>query len=349
VVNPDSENDSLGESFDGERLNVRQIAKIAGVSTATVSRVYRGIGQVSPEMRERVSQAIQQHGYRPSHFGTALANRRNGALGIVFPGLSGPYFGELIEGFDQAAIEAGVSVNILGAHVLRDAAHDLEAMAERVDGLAIHAGVVPRETVERLARHVPVVVIGGADDEGSVQVRSDHDEMRELVTHLIRDHGHRDLVFLGRPSDSPDIEARHAAYVRSMADAGIAAPPPILAGLTQTEGVLSAPIVLDMLRAHAVDAVVCANDELALGLMFALLGDGVKVPDDIAITGVDNVPIARLVRPGITTLERPLRELSGTAARLLLRLIAGEDVPRVTTLPSRVVRRSSCGCPAASD
>lgn len=335
---------------EGDRLNVRQIAELAGVSTATVSRVYRGIGQVSPEMRERVSRAIAEHGYRPSHFGTALANRRNGTLGIVFPGLSGPYFGELIEGFDRAAIAAGVSVNILGTHALRNTAADLEAMTERVDGLAVHAGVVDEETLRRLADLVPVVVIGGDPGgsgipDGALQVRSDHSHMRELVAHLIHDHGRTRLAFLGRPSDSPDIQSRYDNYAAALRDAGLEPAAPIHAWLAQADGVLAAPRILDLLRAGEIDGVVAANDELALGLMFALLSEGVTVGRDLALTGVDDVPMSSLVSPGLTTLARPLRDLSGIAADLLLDLIAGRPA-QSAVVPSQVIRRGSCGCPS---
>lgn len=335
---------------DDDRPSVRRIARIAGVSTATVSRVYRGVGQVSPQMRERVSLAIAEHGYRPNHFGAALANQRNGTLGIVFPGLSGPYFGELIEGFDRAAMEAGMSVTIFGAHTLDRAAVDLAALVERVDGLALHAGVVDDETVTRLAALAPLVVIGGDPDgrgvpENAVQVHSDHRRMRELVDHLIHDHGRRRAVFLGRPGDSPDIQARYDRYATALVEAGLTPEAPIEAWLAQSDGVLAAPAILQRIRAGSVDAVVCANDELALGLMFALLGEGVAIGREVSITGVDDVPMASLVSPGLTTLARPLRELSGRAAALLLELIDGRS-PRSTVLPSLIVRRSSCGCPS---
>ncbi|MEY9952436.1 LacI family DNA-binding transcriptional regulator [Leifsonia sp. EB34] len=337
---------------DGERLNVRQIAELAGVSTATVSRVYRGVGQVSPEMRKRVSEAIEQYGYRPSHFGSALRQRRNSTLGIVFPGLTGPYFGELIEGFDRAAIQAGVSVNIFSTHALRDSAADLEAMTERVDGLAVHAGVVEEQVLDRLAELVPIVVIGGNPagtdiPADALQVRSDHTQMHELVTHLIRDHGRTRLAFLGRPSDSPDIQSRYDQYAAALRDAGLEPREPIPAWLAQADGVLAAPGIIASLRAGELDGVVCANDELALGLMFAALGEGVAIGDELAITGVDDVPMAGLVTPGLTTLARPLQDLAGTAAELLLDLIAERRAESVV-VPSHVVRRGSCGCPAGT-
>lgn len=336
------------ETNGGERVNLRRIAELAGVSTATVSRVSRGIGQVSPEMRERVSRAIAQYGYRPDRFGAALANRRNGVLGIVFPGLSGPYFGELIEGFDQTAGGAGMSVTVFGAHSLDGADAALADLVERVDGLAVHAGVVDDDTLERVARLAPVVVIGGdigaaGIPESAVRVVSDHGRMHELVTHLVREHGRRHVVFLGRPSASPDILARYERYRAALIDAGLTPDVPIAAWLTQPDGVLAAPEILDRMRRDGVDAVVCANDELALGLMFALLADGVAIGRDIAVTGVDDVPLSSLVTPSLTTLARPLRALSGRAASLLLELIAGRPADSIV-LPSDVILRASCGC-----
>ncbi|AAT89963.1 LacI family transcriptional regulator [Leifsonia xyli subsp. xyli] len=332
----------------GERLNVRQIAELAGVSTATVSRVYRGVGQVSPAMRERVSRAIAEHGYRPSHFGAALANRRNGTLGIVFPGLSGPYFGELIEGFERAAIEAEGSVTIFSTHTLSGTTADLAGMVERVDGLAVHAGVVDDETLARLADLVPVVVIGGDSDgsgvpAGALQVRTDHDRMHDLVAHLVRDHGRRRIAFLGRPGDSPDIQSRYDRYESALLEAGLRPQEAIHVWLTQSDGVLAAPAILERVRSGEIDAAVCANDELALGLMFGALAEGMAIGEDVSITGVDDVPLSSLVTPGLTTLARPLRELSGRAAAVLLERIAGRPAESLV-LPSKLVRRASCGC-----
>jgi LacI family transcriptional regulator len=331
--------------MDNDRPGVREVAKLAGVSIATVSRVYRGVGQVSPATREKVSLAIAQSGYRPSHLGAALSNRKFDALGIVFPGLSGPYFGELIEGFDEVALESGSSVNILGAHRRQDTTAELEAMAERVDGIAVHAGVFSAEVIKKLSLRIPIVVIGGEDSEGAVQVRSDHSEMRSLVRHLLDVHGRTKLAFLGRPEDSPDIAARWHEFEQAHLDSGLAAPhPPIPAGLQQSDGAMAAPGILELMRTSGLNGVVCANDEGALGLIMALLGQGVRVPEDLAVTGVDDVPLAALVHPGLTTLHRPLRDMAATTARTLLALINGDEVPHTTIVPSRVVLRRSCGC-----
>lgn len=326
---------------------VREIARLAGVSTATVSRVYRGVGQVAPATRDRVRRAIEEHGYRPSPFGTGLATQRHDTLGLVLPGLAGPYFAALLDGFDDATAEAGLSVHVLGAHRRTATAHELDSLASRVDGVAVHAGVYGPEALARLADSVPLVVLGGQDGDGDVVVRSDHTAVADLVRHLVTDHDVRRIAFLGRPEDAPDVAERHELTVRACADLGVPLVATIPAGLQQSDGVLAAPQVLGLLGDDGLDAVVCTNDETALGLLVALLGHGVRVPEDLAITGVDDVPMAGLVRPALTTLARPLPDLAAITAHHLIAMVAGREVPAVTVLPSTVRRRASCGCPEA--
>lgn len=321
-------------------MNVRQIAKLAGVSIATVSRVYRGIGNVSPETRAKVQAAIEQYGYRPSHLGEALAMRRHGALGIIFPGLSGPYFAELIKGAERVAVQHRMSVHVVGTSIPHSEPEELLAVARRVDGLAIHGGTVGEELLNELTGQRPVVMIGADPHPGPVVVRSDHDAVRLLVRHLLEDHGLRRLIFVGLADHSPDLSARWEAFRTAHLELGLQPLDPVRSGVEQIDGVRA---VDEVLSSNA-EAAVCGNDETALGLMMAVLGRGLKVPDDLVITGVDDVPMSSLVQPGLTTVARPLDELGATATQRLLDLINGEDVPAETILPTRLVRRRSCGC-----
>jgi LacI family transcriptional regulator len=325
-----------------DRMSVREIAKLAGVSTATVSRVYRGVGSVSPKTRAKVQAAIEQYGYRPSHLGEALANRRHGALAVVFPGLSGPYFAELINGVESVAVPRQVSVHVIGTHLRREAPDELLDVARRVDGMAIHGGTVPKAVIKELAARHPVVMIGPDPHPAPVVVRTDHQAFRELVGHLLTDHGLRKLVFVGNPEGSPDLTARWEAFVDAHVERGLEPGRQYPTGLEQTHGVRAADDIL----AGGYDGAVCGNDETALGLMMAALGRGRRVPDDLVITGVDDVPMSSMVSPGLTTVARPLAELGATATRLLLDLINGAEVAPETVLASHLVRRASCGCHA---
>ncbi len=324
------------------RVTVRQVAALAGVSPATVSRVSRGSTQVDPELRERVLRVIEEQGYRPSHFGRALAERRHGALGLVFPGLSGPYFSELIQGFEAQALETGDSVLVLASHSRADTDATVIDLAGRVDGMAIHGGTVSDAALETVSRQVRVVVMAGEVGPAYAAVRVDNnDSVRDLTRHLLVDHGYRRLAFVGTPDGSPDVSVRWEAFLAAHRSARRTPPAePVRVGLQQSDGVIAAGKLLD--GGDAPDAVVCANDETALGLMIGALGRGFRVPHDLAITGFDDMPMASLVRPDLTTIRQPVRELATTTARLLAD--RSPEPAGAVLLPTKLVLRGSCGC-----
>lgn len=326
-----------------KRLTVREIAEIAQVSIATVSRVSRGIGQVSPETRERVLQVIEEHGYRPNQLGRALAEQRHGSVAIVFPGLAGPYFSELIQGFESEAMETGASVHIVGTHRREAADDDVLAMSARVDGIAVHGGTIRDETLRRLAAEVPVVVLAGQPLDGIPAVRADNTRVAELTRHLLVDHGYRRLAFVGNPDGSPDVTERWEAFKQGHREARVPAPKnPFKIGLQQSDGVIAAGELLDGRRRPG--AIVCANDETALGVLMGALGRGLRVPGDVAITGFDDVAMSSLVQPGLTTIRQPIRELGAVTARLLLSGLGGPGAVMDTVLATELVLRGSCGC-----
>ncbi len=323
------------------RVNVRRVAEIAGVSPATVSRVTRGTVPVSAELRDRVLRVIEEHGYKPSHFGRALAERRHGALGLVFPGLSGPYFSELIQGFEAEALKTGDSVLVLASHSRADTDATVIDLADRVDGMAIHGGTVSTEAIAKVADQIRVVVMAGESGPAQASVSVANDSMKALTRHLLVNHSYRRLAFVGTPDGSPDVTARWEAFLAAHKSARRKPPAePVRVGLQQSDGAIAAEQLLD--GGDRPDAVVCANDETALGLLLSALGRGLRVPQDIAITGFDDTPMTALVRPALTTIRQPIRELAATTARLLadpLGQPAGDIV-----LPTELILRGSCGC-----
>lgn len=328
-------------AMGNSRMTVREIARLAGVSVATVSRVSNGTGQVSPEMRERVLAAIKAHGYRPNRLGQALARSRHGAVGLVFPGLAGPYFSELIQGFESEAVQSRASVHILCTHLREDSEAQVVDMARNVDGMAILGGTVSDEVIREVASVVPVVVLAGDAPTGipAIQVRN-ADAMAELTGHLFTQHGLSRLAFVGNPDGSPDVSQRWQGFLAAHRAAGRTPPAePIRVGLQQHDGVLAAEQAFDG-RTRA-EAVVCANDETALGVLVGALGRGLRVPDDVLITGFDDYPMAALVSPPLTTVRQPVRELAAAAARAVLDPAA---TSAAAVLPTKLVIRRSCGC-----
>ncbi|ASW54974.1 LacI family DNA-binding transcriptional regulator [Plantactinospora sp. KBS50] len=362
--------------MSNSRVTVREIARLAGVSVATVSRVSNGTGQVSPEMRRRVLEAIEKHGYRPDHLGRALAARRHGALGLVFPGLSGPYFTELIQGFESEAMPSRSSVHILCTHLREDSDAQVLEMGRRVDGVAVVGGTISDGALGRLAQQTPVVVIAGEGPGDVPSVRAENTaSMAALTRHLLVDHQLRDLVFVGNPAGSPDVTRRWTGFLDAHRSLGLAPPAaPVPVGLQQADGVLAAERLFrpgtgtgtgtgsgsgagagaagGAAESGAAPArpggVVCANDETALGVLVGALGRGLRVPQDLVITGFDDAPMAGLVTPGLTTVRQPVRELAAEAARVLLAAAAEPGAPPAPDLllTTELVLRHSCGCPA---
>jgi LacI family transcriptional regulator len=325
---------------------LHQVAKLAGVSIATVSRVVRGVDQVSSETQRRVHEAIEQLGYRPSHLGQALVNRRHGAVGIVIPGLQGPYYPQLIHGFEEVAIERNLALLILGTHLLRGNDDQVLSLADRTDGLAITGGAIGEPLIERLAKSGKRVVLMAqhpAFDLPTVRV-DNYSSMLQLVRHLLIDHGYERLAFIGNITASPDPEDRWLGFLAAHREAGKTPPDgPLEVGMEETAGTFAANQLLS--SSNPPRAIVCANDELAMGVLSVAHSRGIRVPEDLAVTGFDDIPFASVTAPPLTTIRQPSRELGARAASILLDGSSDTGFPgNEIVLPTDLVIRASCGC-----
>lgn len=331
------------------RPTVRDIAAHAGVSVATVSRVTRDDPRVRAEMRARVQASIDALGYTPSALGLGLAYQRHNSLGVVLPGLGGPYFAELIRGVESVTARGGIAVNVLGTQLRPDATVAVQRLADRTDALVVQGMAVEEDPLVDLARSMPVVVVGG--DPGRLPtVRVDGAcATRELTAHLTDVHQHRRLRFVGVPDRSPDMTSRYHGFRQALAERGLEeAGSPLPAGFEAQHGAAAAR------RLHGLgelpDALVCANDELAFGMLATLPGLGHPVPTEVAVVGFDDNSLADLAAPRLTTVHQPTFDLGALAAELALpapRSSAGPFLPLEPddrVLPTRTVIRESCGC-----
>ncbi len=347
------------------------VAERSGVSIATVSRVYRNPDSVRAQTREKVMEAARELGYVPSGSARGLASRTTGVLGLCFPDYADPdaetaaaasdadddqavmlYSDQIIRGMERAARRHGYALLIAAS--LDGGPESLVAkVAGRVDGFAVLAQTVPTEDLEVISRRLPVVMLAGPreiDHMDHIVVANAEGE-RELTRHLIEDHGLRRLAFIGGEENSPDAQARFRGFQAGCRDAGLPVPsrPELRAGMmTQAEGALAAGALLDRSEGTGVErpeAMLFANDQMAVGALQALERRGVRVPDDIAVTGFDGIPLSRIVRPPLTTVRQPIRRLGEQAVELLVQRLADPSrAPVSLELPVSVTRRASCGC-----
>ncbi len=318
---------------------IRDVARHAGVSIATVSRVMRDSQTVRPDTRDRVIASARELEYTPSQLGRQLAERRYAANGIVFPDLSGPYYAEVVLGYEIVASELRRSVLILSTNGRDDAESAVRDMAGRCDGLVVLGRTVSDEVLEQLAGRGTRIVLVARPPIGEIDsVNADnHDSAVALADHLLAG-GARSICFVGDPESAPDVAERWEA-LRGQAAAGAATVELLRCDdLGETAGVAVAEQVLA--RDHLPDAIACANDELALGLLLRLRSAGIDVPGQVQVTGWDDVMAAGYA--GLTTVRQPMRELGATAARLLDDLITGNrPEPRHELLATELVLRGS--------
>lgn len=330
-------------ALDGERPTVYTVAERAGVSVATVSRVLQEPHLVREVTQAKVHSAINDLGYVPHGGARSLASRRHEAHGLVLPELGGPYYSELLMGYESVAAEAGHSVVLLLTQGKHDLVAQIRRMVGNIDGLVIvgEAGV-PEVGLDVLRGQIPLLTLSGAGGQGHESFTTQSRSSAEQLTRHLLNHGRRRLAFVGTPEQGPDIRERYEGFLA--AHDGHITMAPLAAELRERDGRRIADDIVA--KRLDIDAVVCANDELALALIDRLASHGVAVPQDIAVVGWDDVMSARYIRPALTTVAQPVRELGAAAATRMGELIAGATTTDVThALPTTVVIRQSCGCP----
>lgn len=329
----------------GDRpVTIYDVAALAKLSIATVSRVLQGTGPVSEKARVRVDAAAKELNYVPLRAARSLAVQRHEAHGLVLPDLAGPFYGDLLMGYERWAGEHGQSVIITVTHGRSDdAGRGLRDLAGRVDGIVIHGNALDLQAVRGLRRaKVPVVLLAHPPVTGCDSIRSESAGSARRLTSRLLTHGRRRLQFVGDPASSYDVSERYAGFTAAHEHLGLTAPKPEHVPLTEEAGADVAQRWLA--AADPADGLVCANDELALAAMAVLRRGGADVPGEVVVTGWDDVMAARYVTPGLTTVRQPMTELGRLAAQRLQERITGERTrARNDVLATQLVLRDSCG------
>ena len=354
-----------------ELVTLYDVARHAGVSIATVSRVLHGQGPVRENTRARVRSAIDELGYVPDGAAQSLARNRKDVIGLVavehmglkpdqydIESMSLLFYDAVIRGVELRIREKNwaLLINFLREEDMPSAMAQQEesvqsrllALSGKVDGLLIGEGILAPQTLAKLARRLPLVVVAGDTAQRAVDVVSadNWSGAHALVEHLVVDHGRRRLFHIGGPATAPDATERRLAMAAVIeANPGTA----LTGSFTGLFSVMSGREgTLAMLAAggELPDALVCANDQMAIGALRTLAERGIRVPDDIAVVGFDDIFPASLCEPPLTTVHQPIRKLAEVACDRLAERINDPTLrPKQELLPTELVLRSSCGCP----
>ena len=320
---------------------IRDVARRAQLSVATVSRALNGFENVSEQARERIAAAVAELGYVPHAGARSLSLARNNAIGVVLPDLHGEFFSEIVRGMDREASRRGYLLLLSNLHAGgAQAANALRAMRGRVDGLVVMAPHLGAEELSAaLPKGLPSILINTR--EGTRQHPAIHLDNAAGVCAVV-DHlaalGRKRLVHISGPGDNIDAQEREAAFVAAVAAHGLDGR--VVTGDFETE---SGEAAIEQLLAAGAefDAVFAANDNMAIGALEALRAAGKSVPGEIAVAGFDDIPLARHLE--ITTVRVRIAELGERALQRLVdgftnecggdELHAPELVIRLTTDP----------------
>lgn len=330
---------------NGRRPGMTDVARLAGVSHQTVSRVLNDNGSVRPETRERVLAAIAELGYRRNLSARALVTRRSGLIGIVASGSSRSGPAGTLGALEQAARAASYFVTVAIASEPQPGLHSVisDAFVEQgVEGVVVIAptpGVA--EIAQDLSGSVPVLVVSAWDPpDGVPTISVDQRAGARLAAQRLLDLGHTDVVHVSGPTDWYDAVARTEAWHATLLDAGVTPRPDLVGDWSSDRGYeLGRSLLKDLPT-----AVFAANDLTALGVLRAFAEAGVRVPQDVSVIGFDDLEGSGNFYPPLTTIKQDLRSLGAAALGALVEVIAGGGAP-TRRLPVELVERSSTAPP----
>ncbi len=325
------------------------VAREVGVSMMTVSRVINDKDDVSPATRQRVLEAIERLGYRPSGIARGLATHHTGTLGLVIPDVANPFFAEVARGVEQIAYAEGYNVFLCNTD--EDPERELDVLGsleeKRVDGIVLCSSRLDSVDLQLLVNANPAVVLinrrvdGGERSAAAVLV--DDVLGGQLTAGHLLSRGHRAIGFLSGPVESRSGQGRVEGYRQALVAHHIPYRPEWVAACAPVAHA-GAAAARQLLTAHRdLTALLCYNDLVAVGALRACAELGLRVPEDLAIVGFDDIPLAALVAPALTTCRVPRHELGTRAVELLLARIREETATEqeIVLVPELVVRASA--------
>jgi LacI family transcriptional regulator len=321
---------------------IRDVAHRAQVSVASVSRVLNHFESVSEETRARVTAAVDELGYVPHAGARSLSLARTGAIGVVLPNLHGEFFSEIVRGMDQLAARRGYLLLLSNMHAQSGKADAvLRAMRGRVDGLIVMAPhLEDQEFATALPRGTPAVLVNTrAEVRDKPAIRLDNAAGARLVAEHLIAIGRRRIVHISGPLGNIDAEERAEAFRQVLASAKGVQSTIVQGDFYEASGRAAVTALID--TGQEFDAVFAGNDMMAIGALETLRERGFKVPEDVAVAGFDDVPLASHL--GLTTVRVRIAELGERAIERLIRMLEGEEdsIGEELHAPELVVRTST--------
>ncbi|MBC1222943.1 LacI family DNA-binding transcriptional regulator [Nostoc sp. UCD121] len=333
------------------RISIEDIARRAGVSHSTVSRALRDNALISPKVREEIKQLAQEMNYVPNAIAQSLQNKRTNTIGVVVTSIADPFFAEVVDGIEQIARPAGLSVLLSASH--RDLEQEMAAIdtfhRRRVDGILVADSRISKQHTKQLTQiAVPTVLINSqTEDQSEIfhSVAIDDRLGAKLATEHLISLGHTAIGYLGVSDRSKSNQQRLEGYQMALAEAGLPQNPDWVAISDEYDArisdVATGQNMLSKLLTAEVTGIFCYNDMVAVGALLTCQELGILVPRNLSLVGFDGIALGSYVTPPLTTVSQPMLEIGGYAMQMLLDLLEEKTVENRVLSPFLVERGSS--------
>lgn len=338
--------DSMGEK---KNYSIAEVARICGVSKATVSRVINNIPQgVGPETREKVLKTIRELNYRPNALARSVATSKSGTIGLIIPDVSNFFFPVIIRGVTDYMDSCGYSVIVANSDYdpEREAQQLLRLVDRRVDGILLCTGVSNKDFLQDFRKHnIPLALLGRSFDSSCSDASIIGDNVRgayKSTSHLMK-NGSRRVVYVEGNPDTAGSRQRLRGYKQAHAEFGIPVREEfIISGdYSIAFGQETAKKLLE--SGLEFDGIITGSDLIAIGILTQLMKSGVRVPEDVEIIGFDNIELTTVVTPMLSTISKPHYKMAQHISEQLIRIIQGETIPLPHTVvePQLVLRETT--------
>ena len=336
-------------------ITIKDIAKRAGVSHSTVSRALRVNHLVSSETSKRIREIAQEMGYRPSAVARSLKTNRTQVLGVIVSNISDPFFSEILNGIEASAQAGGYSLFIAASQhdPIKERQIVQTMMEQRTDGVIIcSSSFSPEHGRQLLSYGFPVVVVNhqGSESFNYSIYHDDVDGSSQITRHLIS-LGHKRIAYLGNSQSGRTTQDRLHGFLDVMSEADLEVPDSFIHHVEGGDPILGQKSVEYFMRlTPKPTAIVCFNDMLAIGVLKGCEVAGFRVPEDLSVTGFDNITYSAFTTPCLTTFDQPKFSIGQEAAQLLLDLLRAEDgiikdTPNVKILKGKLLIRGTTSTP----
>ncbi|MDK2123588.1 LacI family DNA-binding transcriptional regulator [Parachitinimonas caeni] len=329
--------------YGDEVVTLDRVAREAGVSPSTVSRILNGTARVSEAKRDAVEQAIRRLNYQPNAVARGLASGRTLSIGVLAPDIASPLYADALRAIEQSLADQGYWPLFVSRQ--GDDRHEYAQLCQlasrQVDGVILLAGQVEDERLRDYALRTPICLIGRQLQAPNVQsVVADISAGASMAVQHLLDLGHRRIAYIGPAGDSPEAQACLHGYQQTLRQAGLEFDRRLVLGAEGqgAGGMLAMQRLLDSRLDFS--AVFAGDDQLALGAQLALRRRNLRIPDEMSLVGFGDLPVAPYTTPPLTTVRLPGHELGSLAAKAIVRLIDGET-PRLEVPPLQLVIRES--------